>query len=85
MFFLTTLYASLSLAKFDSIASTRVHLLPPPLSFPPSSLCHFIALSRPPFQTGGEKTRVSERRVTNQRELVGYNTGCVFVQDLVVL
>lgn len=48
-FFWAALYASLSLAKFDSIASTLVHLLPPPLSFPPSSLCHFIALSRPPF------------------------------------
>lgn len=41
--------ASLSLDKFDSIASALVHLLPPPLSSPPSSLCHFIALSRPPF------------------------------------
>lgn len=54
-------------------------------SFPPSSLCHFIALSRPPFQTGGEKTGGSEGKVMNHRELVGSNTGCVFVQDLVVL
>lgn len=54
----------------------------------PSLLPPFVTLLLFPdllFQTGGEKTGGSEGRVMNQRELVGSNSGCVFVQDLVVL
>lgn len=65
---------------------TLVHPHPAPLSqLPPSSFCHFIALSRP-CSTGREKNQGKfGRKVKSQRELVGSNTGGVFVQDLVVL
>lgn len=65
---------------------TLVHPHPAPLSqLPPSSFCHFIALSRP-CSTGREKNQGKfGRKVKSQRELLVSNTGCVFVQDLVVL
>lgn len=72
----------LSLAKFDAIASTLVHLQLFPSLLPP-----FVTLLLSPdlLFRQAEKTGRSEGRVMNQRELVGSNTGCVFVQDLVVL